>query len=108
MPVLLMSLATVMALEDHSIPMHRAFRWSFGITAAFALVIGLFPAGVNELGEITRFGLFTADSAGSNTFKLRFWITVAIALTALLAFRLVLVLLKHIFLLVRAQITVRH
>lgn len=95
MPILMMSLATVMALEDHSIPMHRAFRWSFGITLAFTLVIGLFPAGKNELGDITRFGLYTADAVGSSTFKLRFWITAAIALTALIVFRLLLVLIKR-------------
>ncbi len=95
MPVLMMALATVMALEDHAIPVNRSFRWAAGITAAFALVVGLFPAGVDENGKITRFGLFTADSGEVKTFMTRFWVTVVIAVTALIVFRLLLVFIKR-------------
>ncbi|MBQ5810083.1 MAG: YfhO family protein, partial [Clostridia bacterium] len=95
MIVLMMSLASVMALEDHSIPVNKSFRWAAGITLAFTLAIGLYPAGLNELGEISRFGLFTADSADSTTFKTRFWVTVIIAVTALVVFRLLMVFIKR-------------
>lgn len=95
MLVLMMSLATVMALEDHRIPVNKSFRWAAGITLAFTLVIGFFPAGINEAGNITRFGLFTADNGATPTFKIRFWVTSAIALAALVVLRMLLIFLKR-------------
>ncbi len=75
MPILIMCLATVMAVEDREVEWSSAFKWVGFITAAFSLVIGLFPS-KNSEGEII-FGLFT-DSQ-SSTYITRFWTTCAIA-----------------------------
>ncbi len=75
MPILIMCLATVMAIEDREIEWDSAFKWVGFITAAFILVIGFFPSKNSENDII--FGLFT-DSQ-SSTYKMRFWITCAIA-----------------------------
>ncbi len=75
MPILIMCLATVMAIEDREVEWSSAFKWVGFITAAFSLVIGLFPSKDSD-GKII-FGLFT-DSQ-SSTYITRFWATCAIA-----------------------------
>ncbi len=106
MPILLMCLATALALEDTEVNWNSAWRWSGGITLAFVLVIGFLPT-VDNAGNITKWGLYT--DAKTNPFKyvyqvlkravdgetvvegdyydLRFWVTCAIALFSVLAVR---------------------
>lgn len=43
MPVLMLCLATVIAFEDPEIDIKPGLRWTFSVTAAFALAIGLIP-----------------------------------------------------------------
>lgn len=75
MPILVMCLATVVAAEDRDINWNGAFRWVGFITAAFTVVIGLFPQKTQD-GNWT-FGLFTENT---NPFYIkRFWLTVLIA-----------------------------
>ncbi len=82
MPILIMSLVTATATEDHSISWRSPFKWVAGITVTTVLVVGLFPR--ERVGnEITSFGLFTKDSEGDYTFLLRFLATSAIALVSL-------------------------
>ncbi len=81
MPVLMCVLATVMVLEDREAAAERksALKWVAFITAAFGLVIGLFPTKDKD-GALT-FGLFTENT--NPTYILRFCITVAIAVISL-------------------------
>lgn len=114
MPILLMCLATALALEDTEINWNSAWRWSGGITLAFVAVIGFMPT-IDNNGVITKWGLYT-DSA-TNPFKyiyqlikraidgrtvvdgdyydLRFWLTCAIALLCVLAVRALIPLIKE-------------
>ncbi|MBO5913235.1 MAG: YfhO family protein [Clostridia bacterium] len=114
MPILVMCLATSMALEDTEVNWTSAWRWSGGITLAFVLVIGFLPT-VNDAGDITKWGLYT--DAKTNPFKyiyqvlchavdgttvveggyydLRFWVTCAIALFSVLAVRALLPTIKE-------------
>ena len=80
MPILVMCLATASAAEDREVKWDGALKWVAFITAAFALVIGLFPQ-KNEDGEITL-GLFTENT--NNFYMVRFWLTVAIAVVSLI------------------------
>ncbi len=80
MPILLMALATVMALEDREVEWNSAFRWVGFITLAFTLVIGFFPHETTE-GSYA-FGIFNNNT--SSTFVTRFWVTCAIAIVSLL------------------------
>ena len=113
MPILLMCLATSLAFEDTEVNWNSAWRWNFGITAAFVLVIGFLPT-VDSNGQITKWGLYT-DSATNpikyiwqslkhavdgttvvegDTYDLRFWVTAAIALLSALAVRALLPMIK--------------
>ena len=80
MMVLILVLATVMCFEqadDRPVEWKRAFGWSFGITAFFALFIGLMPKSWTpneETGQL-EFGLMKVPD--------RFWIFVAIAVVCL-------------------------
>lgn len=89
MPILMMSLATVMLTEDRSADWSSGFKWVFGITAAMALVIGFFPQ-KDENGDII-YGLYTQSS--DNMYTLRFWIACLIAIVSLLILYLILGLL---------------
>ncbi|MBR0466114.1 MAG: YfhO family protein [Clostridia bacterium] len=82
MPILIMCLATVLVFE-RGIDTVRGFRWTAGITLAFALVIGLFPQKTNE--EKIIFGLFT--DSDSMEYIFRFWATVAISVGSLILLR---------------------
>lgn len=90
MPILIMCLATVTAIEDTEIDWNSPFNWVAGITVAIVVVIGLFPQNVD--GKIV-FGLYTQDSS-SNIYLLRFLITSAIAVLALVALKVILPYLK--------------
>ena len=91
MPILMMCLATAMAIEDDGIDWHSGFRWCAGITIATTLVIGFMPAAISSEGKITEWGLYVKDS--NNLFRDRFFLTCAIALISLLILR---VLIAHI------------
>ena len=106
MPVLMMSLATALALEDTEVDWHCAWKWCLGITLAFVAVIGFTPT-IKD-GKVTNIGLYTdasfiygifrklgaklgiadagdTDTAIGNYYDLRFWVTCAIAVVSLLA-----------------------
>ncbi|HHW45611.1 MAG TPA: YfhO family protein [Clostridiales bacterium] len=89
MPVLMMCLATAMAIEDRSVNWNRAFNWTAGITAAFVLVIGLFPAEVKN-GKITRYGIYSYDSNNPTLYLSRFLIASIIAVAGLIILKLIL------------------
>lgn len=79
MPVLMISLATVMLTEDKSVDFSSGLRWTAAITIAIVLVIGFFPQ-KNSDGELI-FGLYTQSENGM--YIARFWITSLIALVCL-------------------------
>lgn len=79
MPILMMCLATVMAIEDRELDFKSAVKWSAFITLCFVLVIGFFPQ--KKEGNLV-FGLYT-ESGSSQMYLKRFWITCAIAIVAL-------------------------
>ena len=90
MPILMMCLATVSLFEDRAPEIKSGFRWTIGITLAFALVIGFFPR-KNSEGEIV-YGLYT--NSESLTYKGRFFASVLIAVISLVIAYLLLRLLK--------------
>jgi len=83
MPILIMCLATAVAIEDSDINWKSAWRWVGFITLAFTLVIGLFPEKDSE-GDIS-FGLYSEDSG--YMYIVRFVVTCAIAIVSLLIVR---------------------
>lgn len=90
MLTLMMSLATIIALERHDkVNWKRAFCWSGGITAFVAVIIGFMRwTTENEDGEtVTEYGLMEYDD--------RFWGYVAIAMICLAAFALLIRVLKR-------------
>ncbi len=89
MPILIMCLATVMAIEDPEIDWNSSWKWVFGITAVTTLIVGLWPAGKDEKGKITHLGIYSYDSE-SSVYVQRFWITCAIAIVSLLVLGLML------------------
>lgn len=75
MPVLLMSAATVIMLEDFDYgAFMRGLRWTFGITTAFGLAIGLSP--ITTKDGVRKFGL--------SAYPQRFWGYFFFALISLL------------------------
>lgn len=78
MPILMMCLATVMAVEDKETNWKTAFKWTGAITAAFVLVIGFFPDKTDE--GIWKFGLFSEG----DIYPIRFAITCAFAVICLI------------------------
>ncbi len=86
MPVLMMVLITAKSLEDPEIDWRRGWVWSFFITLAIALAIGLFPKGQYSDGSFTGFGLF------SEQYKDRFYMSCGIALASSLITGILLVL----------------
>ena len=83
MPILIMCLSTVMAIEDHRVEWNGAFKVVSFITIIATLIIGFWPQGKDENGDITQFGLYTYD-ADSAMYTFRFWITCAIAIISLI------------------------
>ncbi len=113
MPILLMCLATAIALEDTEINWNSAWRWSFGITLAFVAVIGFMPT--LENGKITKIGLYT-DSATNpikyiyqtvrrlfddsyqvdgDFYDLRFWVTCLLSILSLLSVHMLIPIIKE-------------
>ena len=77
MLTLMMSLATVIAIENSNTNWKRAITWSTAITVFIAVGIGLMPNG-NEDSD----GSF-AETYGLEEYSDRFWIYVAIAMLSL-------------------------
>ena len=78
MPILMMALATAIAVEDREISWKSGFKWVATITLVITLVIGFFPQTTDE-GIIL--GLFTEPK--NPMYIARFWVTCAIALGGL-------------------------
>lgn len=93
MPILMMCLASCMAIEDRTINWDKPFKWVFAITVGITLIIGLMPAGFDEDGKVTRFGIYMDDA--NNLYATRFWITCLIAIIGLLLFRIALYFKKN-------------
>lgn len=92
MPILIMCLMTVQALEDPEINWISAFRWSFGITLVITLLVGLMPSLHTIEGGFSRFGLYKdANAEGGTFYTARFWVECAIALGSLLIFLVLLI-----------------
>ncbi len=93
MPILIMCLATALALEDAEIDFKKPFLQVFGITIGITLIIGLFPQSGKE-GKFT-IGLFTDNT--KFTYILRFWVTCLIAICGLIVLGFLLKLRKENF-----------
>ena len=87
MPLLIMCLMTVQALEDPEINWASAFRWSIGITAVITLIVGLMPSLHTIEDGFSQFGLYKdANTEGGTFYTARFWVECAIALGSLIVF----------------------
>ncbi|WP_242968805.1 YfhO family protein [Marasmitruncus massiliensis] len=75
MPVLLMALATIRALENRSIDLKRGFRWTMVITAATSAILAFTPI-IDSAGKVTW---------GLTKYPERFLAIAAIALAGLIA-----------------------
>lgn len=84
MPVLMMSLATVLTIEDRSVDWGRGLKWSAVITGLFTLLIGFMPTGLDDQGNIKAFGLFTSSDKGWGDYFIKFWVTCGIAIASLI------------------------
>ncbi len=82
MPILMMCLATVIALEDSAIEWKKPFINVSAITLVIALVIGLFPQKAADSKEVI-IGLYTDPK--NSMYMWRFIATVGIALLGLVA-----------------------
>lgn len=80
MPILIMCLATSMAIEDNSIEWKKPYINVFTITMLFTLVIGLFPQ-KNANSDDIKYGLFTEPE--NPMYIRRFILTVSIAIVGL-------------------------
>lgn len=89
MPILIMCLGTVMAIENHEVDWKPAFRTVSIITVVTSLIIGLWPEGKNDDGSITHFGIYTYEE-GSYTYIARFATACGIAIASLLVLWLLL------------------
>ena len=79
MPVLMISLATVMLTEDKKVNFTSGLCWTTVITVAFVAVIGFFPQKTEDGNLI--FGLYTQSENGM--YIARFWITSLISIVCL-------------------------
>ena len=89
MPILIMCLGTVMAIENHEIDWKPALRTVSIITVVTSLIIGLWPAGKDDNGDITHLGIFTYEEGGY-TYIARYTTTCAIAIISLVVLWLLL------------------
>lgn len=78
MPILMMALATAIAIEDRELSWDKGFKQVAGITLLITLVIGLFPQ-TTEDGIL--FGLYTEPD--NIMYIARFWVTCGIAICSL-------------------------
>ena len=81
--VLILSLATIRALENSRVNWNRAIAWSTGITVGIALFIGIMPSTTYNDDETSETVIGLAE------YFERYWIYVAIALISLFAFVLI-------------------
>lgn len=88
MPILMMCLATGMAIEDSDIKWDSAFRWTTLITIGIAAVVGFMPAALDENGKISEWGLYVKDD--NNLFRDRLVLTCAIAIISLIILKIIL------------------
>lgn len=79
MLTLMLSLATVKAMEDADVDYIRGIKWTAFITIALTLAIGFMPNGNDENGN-QLFGIFSREYG---QYSARFWLYCAIALFAL-------------------------
>lgn len=79
MPILIMALATSIAVEDLTISFKKAFKQVFAITLGITLIIGFFP---NTKSGKLQLGIFTQPD--NTMYIARFWITCFIAIASLL------------------------
>lgn len=84
MPILMMSLATVLTLEDRTVDWGRGLKWSAVITGLFTLLIGLMPTGTDDQGHIKAFGLFSSSDKVGGDYFIKFWVTCGIAIASLI------------------------
>ena len=91
MPILMISMASVILTEDHEINWSFGYKWVFSITLVVALVIGFFPQ-ENSDGDLT-FGLYTQSD--DNVYAWRFLIACLIAIVSLIIFGLLLKIRKN-------------
>lgn len=92
MMVLILVLATVMCFEQADqveVNWNRAFGWTFGCTAFFALTIGLLPQSWTPDEETGRIKLGLMKLPG------RFWLFVGIAVICLVLAYLLVLLFRH-------------
>ncbi len=108
MPILMMALATVYMIEDDTVDWSRAWKWVLGITAAFAAVIGFYPQKTDDGNYLLGLYMQEADEkilypfpflpklgiAVEQTYFLRFWMEVLLALLGLMILRALLGLRK--------------
>ncbi len=94
MPILMMCLATVLAVESADIDWKKPFISVSAITVGIALIIGLFPQKNADSKDII-IGLFTDPK--NPMYRTRFIVTVAIAICGLLVLALLLYLRKQSF-----------
>ena len=80
MPILIMCLATVTCIEDTEIDWSSPYKWTFGITAVFTLVMAFFPRQI-ENGKVIKWGLYTDTDA---IYLYRFIATAAISIVSLI------------------------
>lgn len=86
MPILIMCVATPMAIEDKEIDWKPSYFWVLGITLAFSAVIGFFPT-IKSDGTVV-FGLYT--DAPDPMYTFRFFAACIIALGSLVILGLLL------------------
>ena len=89
MLTLVMTLATIRALENNKADWPRAFAWSAGITAVIAILIGLMPETTEDDYNVAT------TTIGLEDFTERYWIYVAIAMLSLAAFALIVFFFKN-------------
>ncbi len=68
MPILIMCLGSVMAIEDGRVEWKSSYSLTFLITSLTTLIVGFWPSQRNEEGQITRLGMFSfADETSRDT-----------------------------------------
>ncbi len=93
MPVLMMSLATAMSLEDRTVDWDRAFKQTAGATLLLILILAFFPAKLED-GRVTEWGLYLKDDGNGRAYLLQFAVICAVAAASLLLLRVLLPLRK--------------
>lgn len=86
MPILLMCLCSMKAVEDKTVKWRGAFILTSAITVCSALVIGFWPEGKDaNTGKFTHLGIYTYEANnGNKMYVIRYWITVMIAVASLI------------------------